>query len=705
MFEPLTQRLKRLSDDERAVSPVVGFVLIFALIMLVFAIYQADVVPAQNEEVEFKHSQEVEGDMSQLSSAMVSAGSTGTVRAQTVATGMNYPSRTLFINPGPPTGSLRLGDESDERTVDLSKVSANGSKYWDTDSTDDGGGETTFESKPVIYSVNYNLLQNDPRFTIRDGQLFRQYGGSEALSNGGASGGDPIPDNEIDLLLVDGNLSQNGQTASVEINPVSTSTEYLTGTAYGNTILTFSTTLNKSEAEDMIGNGFSSSGKEYAAFRGYTSHSSRPNTVDVKLKPNTTFEFSITKISLGSEGEATAHEVIPTEEPTGPDNATARLDATVGEEKSFTVLVRDEYGNSVSGADVNEKPGSNVDSGNVTGQSPTNDQGKAKFTYTPNSTGSKEITVISPDTSFNATYEFNVSSSSSEDSSSDTDNSSEGGDRIVYAEGDSLMSFSTKTGSVKDHSPQSVDVVGSATTLLDGSHSIPFYGDSSEANSALQYIDDSGDITELPTGSTTVKSQKSVVATANWNGNPTSVYYATNNDEDIYRIDPNKSSPDKVASPGDGVNGVLGTGDIDSDETEELVYVDGSQAIRYLDPDPGDSSEEELGGAGSNNNVGAGEPASFWGYGVQVPIIDGSNNVALMAGDGSKTTLTNNSPAEKTLVTPTDVDGDGRLEVVFVHTDGYLAYVDDISGDQTVKAVTDDNGDRITGVDTGQGVK
>ncbi|PSP71645.1 hypothetical protein BRC80_05270, partial [Halobacteriales archaeon QH_9_66_26] len=512
MFEPLKQRLERLLDDERGVSPVVGFVLIFALIMLMFAIYQADVVPAQNEEVEFKHSQEVEDDMSQLSSAMISAGSTGTVRAQTVATGMNYPSRTLFINPGPPTGSLRLGDESDEREVDLSKVSVDGSKYWDTDSTDDGEGETRFESKPVIYSVNYNLLQNDPRFTIRDGQLFRQYGGSEALSDGGASGGDPIPDKQIDLLLVDGDLNQNGQTASVEINPVSTSTEYLTGTAYGDTILTFSTTLNQSEAEDMIGNGFSSSGKEYAAFRGYTSHSSRPNTVDVKLKPNTTFEFSITKISLGSEGEATAHEVIPTEEPTGPDNATARLDATVGEEKSFTVLVRDKYGNPVSGATVNADPSANLDFDSKT----TNDQGEATFRYTPPSSAAGSIQTIeisSPDASFKATYKFDVSSSSSEDSSSDTDDSSEGGDRIVYTEGDSLMSFSTKTGSVKDHSPQSVDVVGSATTLLDGSHSIPFYGDSSEANSALQYIDDSGDITELPTGSTTVESP-SVVATA-----------------------------------------------------------------------------------------------------------------------------------------------------------------------------------------------
>ena len=135
------------------------------------------------------------------------------------------------------------------------------------------------------------------------------------------------------------------------------------------------------------------------------------------------------------------------------------------------------------------------------------------------------------------------------------------------------------------------------------------------------------------------------------------------------------------------------------------MYIDGNQDIRYLDPgdSPGDSPGT-LEGVDSSNNIGAGEPASFWGYGVRVPIID-SNNVALMAGDGSKTTLTDDGIAAKTLVTPADVDGDGRLEVVFVHTDGYLAYVDDISGDRTVKAVTDNDGNQITGVDTERGVQ
>ena len=697
MFEPLRQRLERLLDDERGVSPVVGFVLIFALIILVFTIYQADVVPAQNKEVEFKHSQEVEGDMSRLNDAIQQASASGVPQSVTIDTGAQYPDRALAINPGTPIGTLQT---ENEQTFPVGGVNVHGSAYWDGKKS-----SNDFSTKSLTYTIDYNQLQQDPSFIINQGLLTKSYGNGRSLPVGDES--DPfISNRQINLYLIGGEYQESAATAGPTAKPLSTSTEYLQFESSGQSEFPVARGLTKAECEDqwkrIYGPGFSNAGgnhpNSFVKCKGNGEHV-------MKLKPNEEFTIRITKVGFGDiSGLSTSpKEVVPTEETTGPDTPTAELDATTGESTSFTVLVRDKYGNPVSGATVNADPSANLDFDSKT----TNDQGEATFRYTPPSSAAGSIQTIeisSPDASFKATYKFDVSSSSSEDSSSDTDDSSEGGDQIVYTEGDSLMSFSTKTGSVKDHSPPAVDVIGSATTLLDGSYSIPFYGDSAEVANALQYIDDSGDITELPTGSTTVESP-SVVATADWSGNPTSVYYATaNNDGDIYRIVPGESSPTEVASPGNGVSGVLGTGDIDDDEAEELVFVDDSQDIRYLD-DSGDSSGEKIGGAGSNNNVGAGEPASFWGYGVRVPIIDGSNNVALMAGDGSKTTLTTNGIAEKTLVTPTDVDGDGRLEVVFVHTDGYLAYVDDISGDRTVKAVTDDSGNQITGVDTEQGVQ
>lgn len=408
MFEPLTQRLQRLSEDERAVSPVVGFVLIFALIMLVFTIYQADVVPAQNEEAEFKHSQTVEKQMSQLNDAMTAVSATGASRSRTIATGMQYPSRALAINPGPPAGSLRLGQKN---TIDLGEVSVDGSGYWDE--ADDGSGEPAFESKPVVYTVNYNNQQNDPRFTIRNGQLFRQYGGSEALSDGGQAG-DPIPDKQIDLVLVDGDISRSGQSTSVTTSEVSSSAGYLTATTHGDTVLTFPTTLTQSEAQSTF------NGKSYATLEGYNSRSDKPNTIDVTLTSGEQFRFRITKVSLGSDGNAPAHEVVPTEDTIAPDTPTATLNATVNESVSFSVLVRDKYGNPVPGVEVEANNGTNV----VPDSTTTDDDGEATFSYTPTASANRTVNITAGEvTSAYDTASYDVTVEEGEETVS-TDNSS-----------------------------------------------------------------------------------------------------------------------------------------------------------------------------------------------------------------------------------------------------------------------------------------
>ncbi|MFW5957258.1 MAG: hypothetical protein ACOCQ7_02355 [Natronomonas sp.] len=41
--------------DTRSVAPVIGFLLIFVILIITFSGYQAFVVPSQNEGVEFDH--------------------------------------------------------------------------------------------------------------------------------------------------------------------------------------------------------------------------------------------------------------------------------------------------------------------------------------------------------------------------------------------------------------------------------------------------------------------------------------------------------------------------------------------------------------------------------------------------------------------------------------------------------------------------
>lgn len=47
--------------DDRAATQVLGFRVMFSIVTITFAIYQADMVPHRNGQVEFEHAQALEG--------------------------------------------------------------------------------------------------------------------------------------------------------------------------------------------------------------------------------------------------------------------------------------------------------------------------------------------------------------------------------------------------------------------------------------------------------------------------------------------------------------------------------------------------------------------------------------------------------------------------------------------------------------------
>ena len=163
------------------------------------------------------------------------------------------------------------------------------------------------------------------------------------------------------------------------------------------------------------------------------------------------------------------------------------------------------------------------------------------------------------------------------------------------------------------------------------------------------------------------------------------VLAADSNAEEIVGIDSNGDT-DTIATPDNGCGGVAGVKDIDDDGSVELVFVGGSQQIRYLEQD-GTTTEVQDGGVGSNNSTGFGSPAVFPGSPdsgtpsdlPEIPLIDGSNNVALMTYDGTKTVLA--SGAKKAAIAPADLDVDDDLELAFLDSsNGKIKYVDNIRG-------------------------
>lgn len=97
-------------DDDRAVSTVIGAVIIFGFLIVTLSVYQAQAVPQQNAETEFQHSQEVRNDLVELRAGILQAGSIDQPQYQTVRLGTTYSTRVFTINPPAPAGIIRTSE-------------------------------------------------------------------------------------------------------------------------------------------------------------------------------------------------------------------------------------------------------------------------------------------------------------------------------------------------------------------------------------------------------------------------------------------------------------------------------------------------------------------------------------------------------------------------------------------------------------------
>ncbi|RLM57008.1 hypothetical protein DVK02_04195 [Halobellus sp. Atlit-31R] len=72
--------------------------------------YQAQFVPQENREIEYRHFQEAQSDMVEVRSSITTAGQADVSQYPTVELGTNYPARTVAVNPAAPAGTLRTSD-------------------------------------------------------------------------------------------------------------------------------------------------------------------------------------------------------------------------------------------------------------------------------------------------------------------------------------------------------------------------------------------------------------------------------------------------------------------------------------------------------------------------------------------------------------------------------------------------------------------
>lgn len=182
-----------LGRDDRGVSTVVGTVILFGFLVVLLSVYQAQIVPAENKQVEFDHSIVVQNDMLELRNAILTSDAEGRTTFATVKLGTTYQPRLIAINPAPPSGALRTGEP---RNITV---------------TDENGNTVTglcptsnpIQTRILSYTPGYNEYTDHPTIVYENSVLYLNFSGEH-------------------ILLTDEQLVK-GDT--VNINPLNTSFE------------------------------------------------------------------------------------------------------------------------------------------------------------------------------------------------------------------------------------------------------------------------------------------------------------------------------------------------------------------------------------------------------------------------------------------------------------------------------------------------
>lgn len=666
-------------SDERAVTVQIGAVLLLAIVFTALALYQVNAVPAENNAVEYEHSQQVQGELQDLRNGIRNVGTDGGSESVSVTLGTSYPTRTFLTNPPDPTGAL---ETTETETVRVDNATVEGTYTGDGDADALVGAD--HETRTVVYTPSYSEYQNAPTTRLEHGFAFNDFDdASVALTE------QPVIDGErITLILVDGNLSTAASGAtSVDTKILTGPTDPVDLEPDGGNITITIPTRSPTAWNETIGSDFGV-GEERARV---TAYGDGNLTIELENDSAAEYELQMARVGVGdasapagdpfdvrdadsggSSGSTPAYYV-DWQDPSGQagvddSNCNSASCTVTGDEVDLTMETDETAADaSVEYAVSNQSVGTVSPSSDRTGSDGTD---TTTFTVDSNAADGDTVNVYTSSGSDGDTIELTISRGGAS------------GDPAVFTNANNgELRTATTDGGVTVFGQNVVpDAIGPMTSEFDGdsAEKVPYVD-----GNRLYMTDQTGPETEIagPSGPDGVKpySGQTLLAIGGWEGAPTSVYFADENEETIYRVD-ETASPTAVVTPDNGVSAIVGFADMTGDGQTELLYVDGSQTLRYLA-----SSSETVGtaltGVGENNGIGVGRPADFTGDGTKrVPIISGDGHLQLVDGGGNAETISTSTEFTKSPVAPIGWDGDGDTEIAFVASDAQLKYVDDVDG-------------------------
>ncbi|MFB6361651.1 MAG: hypothetical protein ABEH59_10065 [Halobacteriales archaeon] len=359
---------------ERAVSAVLGAVLLFGFLAIAFSVYQGVVVPNQNQAIEIAHNEQVQGSLQELRNAVREAGLAGTQRSVSIELGAAYPPRAVAVNFGHSVGQLR--------SVPFGAITVHNVSATDRETADYVGVTNTtlgpFATQALVYRPSYTFYGTAPITRLEHSVLYNQFpnGVNRFITNQGL-----IQGRQITLVTLAGNLSAaRSGTVTVDTVCLSPASDRVAFTNSGGPItITFRSRLSVNTWTELLSDEYDPGGTASSRHVQAVSQP-RPELVSIVLEPGVTYELALAKVSLGP-GSGTPEPryltALTGNNPSVPEGGTWQL----------VVEVRDRFNNPVSNVSVraiiaNSANGSDPAEAVAPGSRPTDIRGRAAFVYT-----------------------------------------------------------------------------------------------------------------------------------------------------------------------------------------------------------------------------------------------------------------------------------------------------------------------------------
>lgn len=335
--------------DDRAVSPLVGAILLLAILVALLGLLQLNAVPALTSQTEFEHNQHVQGELKDLTVSLERTATTGTGESVAITPGVRYPARVVLVNPPPASGTIRTASASNV-TIDSAHASGAASDYWN-------GSNKSISTRSIIYEPHYNEYGNAPETVLELGTVYNRVDDTTiATEDRGV-----IDGRTLSLTTVSGEYRHTGVDRTlVDLTPSSTETRTVTVTDREDPItLTFPTDLEESEWESLLESEYDPDGNadndRYVTDYSCANEAPGPcGELTVTLQSDVTYDLQLARVGVG-RGSVTQTPTYLT------DVAGNETSLRAGTQQRLVTEVRDELDNPVSGvsvtADVISGPG------------------------------------------------------------------------------------------------------------------------------------------------------------------------------------------------------------------------------------------------------------------------------------------------------------------------------------------------------------